>query len=484
LDNKGFAHLHIHNEYSQLDGYGSAKQYVDRAKEMGFKWLALTNHGNISGCLKFQKECDKQGIKPILGCEAYIVPDAKKRVKEKAAHIVILAKNMIGWQALCRILTYSNLEGFFNQKPRIDYESILNSDLSGWIILTGCLGSFLTLKGGEEFFVELIKRMRNRLYLEIMPHNEDIQKEYHEKFIKPIRDGTGLPYVATNDAHYILRNERKAQDALLAVQRKAKWNDPNRWKFTFRNLHLRSEKEMYTAFARQGQFTEDEVRAAMHNTVGIARICQDFRIPKQEISLPRAPGTKEKDPAVILYDLCLESLTKLFGESEPKWKICMDRFDYEFNLITSKKFEQYFLIVRDIIQWCNENDIMVGPGRGSVGGSLIAYLLGITKTDPIKFDLSFERFISADRIDWPDIDIDFEANKRDLVVQYIEDTYGKNNVCGISTDTRMKSKAVLRDIGRVFQIPEKDVSAITQAVKPDDHEKAVQICFDEDETEI
>ena len=467
-----FTHLHLHSEYSALDGYGSAKQYIARAKEMGFTALAITDHGNISGTLKFQREAEKQGIDSIIGCELYVVPDAQKKIKEKFGHIVILCQNLIGWQELCRIVTIANLEGFY-KKPRVDFDTLLNADTSGWVILTGCMSSFLRLKGGVDALRGLCDKMPGRVYLEIMPHQEDIQKEYHE-FLKPIWKELSLPLVATNDCHYIVRGDWKAQEVLLAIQVNAKWDDPNRWKFGIKGLHLRSAQEMAKAFERQGQFTPAEVQTAMENTNKIAKTCSGFRIPKQDISLPEVPGFKGQDADEILYTLC-DSV----GYTLPEWNDqYAERFIEEFDLIKKKGFAKYFLIVKDIINHCDKEGIEYGPGRGSVGGSLISYLLGITKIDPIKFNLSFARFISEDRIDFPDIDLDFEDSKRQQVVKYIEDTYGKNNTCGISTDARMKSRSVLWDIGRVFDIPRKDLSEITQAVRPQDHEAAVQVCFE------
>jgi len=464
-----FCHLHVHDEYSQLDGYGSAKQYVSRAKEMGFKYLGLTNHGNIAGCLKFQKECLKQGIEPILGCELYIVPDAQKRIKEKAYHITILVQNLKGWTELCRILSYANLKGMYNDRPRIDPETLLNSDLSGWFILTACVSSFLRLQNWE-MFEELHDRMKGRLFFEIMPHKEEIQKTFHKDFIMPaMEEYPDIPLIATNDCHYVSRGDWKAQDALLAIQRNAKWDDENRWRFTIRGLHLRSEKEMIKAFQRQDQFADKEIADAMANTINVAEKCAGFQIPKQNISFPKIPDATER-----IEQICYE---KAFSYG-PEY---LKRYKYEAELIKWKGFCEYFMMVYDIVQWCNNNDIMVGPGRGSVGGSLLAYLLGITKVDPIKYDLPFARFISEDRIDYPDIDIDFPDVKRDRVIEYVEKKYGKNNVCGISTDMRMRGKGVIWDIGRVFKIPNNDIKKITGIIESGERdEKVVQKCFDED----
>ena len=470
-----FAHIHLHNEYSQLDGYGTAKQFITRAKELEMKYLALTNHGNIAGCLKWQKECDKQGIQPILGAELYIVSDAKVKNKEKAAHILILVTNHTGWTELSRILTYANLVGF-HSRPRIDFETLLNSDLSGWIITTACINSWIKLKGAEKVFDELKDRMEGRLYLEIMPHSEQIQTDHHKNFIIPLREETGLPFVATNDCHYVLRGDWKAQECLLAIQKNAKWNDPNRWKFDIKGLHLRSETEMRKAFERQGQFKEGEIQEALENTVKIAEQCCNFRIPKQEISLPSPPFIEDKDENKLMDELCWQAIDAKGLDDDYK-----NRYRQEFKLIKKKNFARYFLIVYDVIQYCNKAGIMYGPGRGSVGCSMTAFLMGITKIDPLKFDLPFSRFLSEDRIDYPDIDIDVEDTKREQVVDYIHKAYGQDNVCGISTDSRMKSRGVIWDVGRVFEIPSSEVKNIAQNIQSEDNgNNAVAICIEED----
>ncbi len=472
-----YYNLHVHTENSTLDGVGNSKEYAKKAKELGQKYCAITDHGTTSGTLKFQQECLKQGITPLVGAELYIVPDIK--TKDKSQHIAILCKNEIGWIELNKAITFSNLKGFY-KKPRIGFEQILNADMSGWIILTGCLGGFLNLKTGQTFLKQLYERIPEQLYLEIMPHTQKIQTDYNELILKLYNEYNGkIPLVATNDTHYVNRNDYLAQEALLCIQRKDKWSNPNRFKFSIKNLHLKSETEMTNGFIRQGQFTKEQIQEAMSNTVKIAKQCENSRIPKQEINLPDAPGTEGKDADAILFRLCHENLNKLFKDVPKEYS---DRLDKEFKLISSKKFSQYFLIFHDIINYCKENDIMTGPGRGSAAGCLISYLLGITKIDPIFFDLSFARFISEDRNDLPDIDVDFAHNKRDQIVKYITETYGKNHVCGISTDSRLKSKSILWDIGRVFEIPREDISRITKVVNPKDHEKILQDCFDNDST--
>jgi len=460
-----FCHLHLHNEYSHLDGFGSAKQHIAKIKELGMKYAAITNHGNVDGNLEWQKECDKQKIKPVLGCEAYIVPDANiKKKDDKRGHIVIFAKNFQGWTELCRLLTKANLDGFY-KKPRIDFNTLLNSDLSGLVILTGCTASFINLPGGLEALLELRDKMPSRLFLEIMPHEFEDQHIHNKKMLE-LHNQLKIPLVATNDCHYIDEDDDETQEVLLAIQTKAKWNDPKRFKFNLKGLYLRSVREMQLAF-RKHVFSTAQIKEAMENTIKVAEMCSDFRIPKQKISLP-SPYENEDDNTK-LFSLCNDGLVKLFGVANYPKKYS-GRFEEEYKLISSKGFSRYFLIFYDIIQWCHKNNIAIGPGRGSVGGSLISYLLGITKIDPIKFHLSFARFISEDRIDWPDIDVDFEKRHREKVREYVCNKYGLNYTCGISTDMRLKGKAALQACARVFDVPEKHIRALSNSLKVKDIE--------------
>ena len=474
-----FCHLHLHSEHSYLDGVGSAKQYISKIKEMGMKYVAITDHGCVDGCLNWQKECDKQNIKPILGCEAYCVPDANiKKQGEKRGHIIILVKNQIGWITLCKLLTKANLDGFYN-KPRIGFNELLNADLSGFVILTACTASFINLSGGIDVLKKLWDRMKGRLFLEIMPHDFRDQYILNEKLLD-LHNQIGIPLVVTNDCHYINEDDWETQEVLLAIQRLAKWDDPKRFKFSLKGLYLKSAREMQLAF-RKHCFTTSQINEAMQNTIKIAKMCCDFRIPKQEISLP-SPYEDENDNK-MLGDLCREGLNelKLKPNDRKKYK---DRFDHEFWLIKRKNFSRYFLIFYDIIQWCHKNNIAIGPGRGSVGGSLIAYLLGITKIDPIKFHLLFSRFITENRIDWPDIDMDFEKRHRERVREYIVDKYGQDYTCGISTDMKLKSRAALQAVARVFETSEnqitlrKDVREFSKAIWQTGDEKVLQSTLD------
>lgn len=444
-----FCHLHIHDQYSQLDGFGSAKQYVDRAVELGFEYLGSTNHGNIDGLIQFQKACAERSILPVSGCELYIVPDAsKKQAGDKRGHIIIWIKDKTGFDELCRMLTYANLDGFY-RKPRIGFDTLRNADKSGWVISTACVQSFVRLEGGRDLLHDLSGDMDGDVYAELMPHDDPDVKEWNNEVIE-FANELGLPLIGTNDCHYIHEDDAVVQEVLLAIQRGAKWTDKKRWRFTIDGLHLRNGREMFRAFKRQRQLTNDDIDKILMNTLEVAKKCADFRIEKQPIALPKT----SEDPGGDLHEICNARFTELFGPRDDDVPFdYWDRYQEEYELIERKEFCEYFLIVKEVIDWCKEKDIMVGPGRGSVGGCLIAYLMGITKIDPIQFNLSFSRFISEDRIDWPDIDIDFEKAKRPLVRKHLEYLYGENNVCGISTFMSMKSKAAIRDVGRVFNLP-------------------------------
>lgn len=465
-----YVSLHTHTEFSHLDGVGNSKEYIAKAKSLGMPAIAITNHGNVDGNLEWQKNCDKQGISPILGSEIYCVPDANiKKKDDKRGHAVLLAKNLKGWQELCRLLTKANLDGFY-KKPRVGFPELLSADLSGLIILTGCVGSFINLPGGLEVLLELQTKMPGRLFLEIMPHDFPDQYSFNKKLLD-LHNKLKIPLVATNDCHYINEEDWETQEILLAIQRKAKWVDKDRFKFTLKQLHLRSAREIQLAF-RKHCFTAKQIQKAMANTLVIADMCKNFRVPKQEISLP-SPYKKGEhdgnDDETILDNLCWAKISK--DGLEKKYQL---QYKAEFQLIKKKKFAKYFLIFYDIIQYCKKEGIPVGPGRGSVSGSLMAFLLDITKIDPIKFHLSFARFISEDRIDWPDIDMDFAKKDREKVRDYIVNKYGANYTCGISTDMRLKSRAAIQAVARVFEVPEKDIGAFSKSIWQVGDEKALQ----------
>ena len=476
MDNNQFCHLHVHNQYSLLDGFGNEKAFAKKAREMKFTHLALTNHGNIDGLIKHQGACELNSIKPLFGCEMYIVNDLNVKDKdEKAGHLTILVKNQTGWRELCRLLTIANIEGFY-KRPRIDYKTLLDSNHSGFIIMTGCSGSFLNRKFGEGFFWNLVEEIKKGdLYLEVMPHDFPEQIA-HNKKCKELGMKYGIPLVATNDTHYILPEEDVAQEVLLAIQTHAKWKDKTRWKFNVKGLHLRSYDEMEIAFKRQNVLTQNEWRKALSSTIAIAEKCENFRTERQQVSLPkieRQEKYKGVDDTEMLFILCHKQKLKMQEWNSEYQK----KLNYEFDVIHKKKFEKYFLIVWDLVKWCRKNDVMIGPGRGSVGGSLVAYLLGIHCVDPIKHNLLFSRFINEERIDLPDIDIDFEDRKRGQVRQYLEDKYGKDNVSGISTFSQMKGRVTVRDVARVFDISLKETDEFAKVIEYGEEGSAIKVAI-------
>lgn len=459
-----FGHLHIHNEFSLLDGLGSANDYAAKAKELNQEYIALTNHGNIDGLLKFQRACQKQGIKPILGCEAYIVNALSVKEKgEKRNHVTLLIKNEKGFHNLCKLLTIANLEGFY-YKPRIDIQTLMNH-CEGLIVLSGCSVGILSMPDCQEIIVSLQKKLKSNFYLEVMPHEFKDQKAVN-KLACSLSDKYNIPLVATNDCHYVHADDPESHEVLLAMQTQAKWADKSRFRFSTRGLFLCSEKQMRHRFLKQGVLSLKQIDEAIHSTEAIANKC-DFTIAKQNIFLPAVPLYKDKDPYKLLLTMTrrkLQELIKEYALDDKEKKIYQARLSEEWKLIQSKGFVAYFCIVKELIDFCKANDIMVGAGRGSVGGSLVAFLLGITCVDPIKYNLLFSRFINEERQDLPDIDLDFEDNKREQVKEHLRELYGENNIASISTFLTMKGKAVVRDVARVFDVPLKEVDEFAKNI--------------------
>jgi DNA polymerase-3 subunit alpha len=477
MNNKQLCHLHLHTEYSQLDGLGNVDEYATRAKQMGFKYLACTDHGNIDGLIKFQQACIKNDIIPILGCELYVVEDAEQSIKEKSklrGHINVHVKSQKGFDNLCKMLTFANTDGFY-YKPRVDYKTILENT-EGLCFSTACLISFLrVLPKGKQFFSDLYDCVGKDLYCEIMPHRIKQQPIWNRKVIR-VAKRYGLKVYATNDCHYVKRTQAIGQEVLLAIQRKALWSDKQRFKFSLRTFHLKSWKEMMVGLVEFGQYKKEYLT----NTLEVAEKCSGYTIPKRDIDLPHIPGvpTRKKKEKKFLKQLCFEGFKKKFGKNLARNYEYSARVKEEYDLITKKNFERYFLMVWELINWCKENNILVGPGRGSVGGSLIAYLIGITAVDPIKHNLLFSRFINEDRIDYPDIDIDFEDSKRHLVRQHLESMYGEDNIAGVSSFNRMKARAALKDVGRVFGVKWQETDVVTKLIEDNDEHTGIQDAID------
>jgi DNA polymerase III subunit alpha len=459
--------LHVHSSHSLLDGFSQIDDIASISKQYEMSHVALTDHGNMDGAIKFAKSCKNNGIKPIFGCEFYIVEDAEiKEKKESRSHLIALAKNKIGLENIMKMITISNVDNFF-YRPRID-PKILLSHCEGVIISTACSASFIQHEWGQILFEKLYNLNKEDLYLEIMPHLLKDQIKINEVCLD-MKERYNVKLIATCDSHYINKEDSKSQEVMLAIQSKKKWTDPDRWKFDGDSFYFMSEREMTMAFVKQGQIDREIFREAMDNTEEIAEKIDFFDIEQKEVNLPKISSVEGND-FEFLKDLCKKEFANKIKNNqdirpEKVQNIYIPRLEEELNLIKEKKFERYFLMVWDLIKWCNENDIMTGPGRGSGSSSLVCYLLGITHVDPIEYNLLFFRFISPDRQDLPDIDIDFEDVKRPLVKKHLEDLYGKWNVAGISTFSVMRGKGALRDVSRVFDIPLSDVNKACSVIE-------------------
>lgn len=466
MDNSQFCHLHVHDQYSVLDGFGKAEDYAKKAKELGFTHLALTNHGNVDGIIKFQNACKAEEIIPILGCEFYVAEDIEKKEKGEARyHVVALIKNETGLKNVFQMLSVANLTGFY-YRPRISLDLLLKH-CEGLVIMTACASSVLRMDRGVDTLLEIEERYPGSVYLEIMPHQMKEQVTLNKNIYKLSKE-TGLPAIASIDCHYPDEEGELAQEVLLAIQTKKKWKDENRWKFSIGGLYLRSADEMAQLFKEQGALPPSFYLKAIKNTMEVARKCEGFEIEQHPVELPKVPGYEDRDETNFLEELCHIGYEKriqpFLSELEHSEEEYLERLDEEFGLICELGFQRYFLIVWELIDWCKKQEIMTGPGRGSVGGCLIAYLLFITDVDPLRHGLLFSRFISPARIDLPDIDMDFEDIKRGEIRRHLEEMYGEFNVVGLSTFLKMKGRSALRDVSRVFDVPNVDVDKAAKSI--------------------
>jgi uracil-DNA glycosylase family 4 len=449
-----------------LDGLGTSKDYLLRAKELGQKFLAVTNHGNVDGLIKLQNESAGTGVTPIFGAELYIVEDFSVKEKgEKRKHITVLVNSKQGWTNLNKMLTVASMEGFYF-RPRISPKLLLQH-CEGMVILTACSSTFITEEWGRRLFVALKRKIGRNLFLEIMPHNYSEQVLVNRLAMQFSKEFS-VPLVATNDCHYVHKGDEKTHEVLLAIQSKKKWKDPTRWKFSIDGLYLKSREEMADAFLKQKCVPMAEAEKALNNTMVVAELCRNFSIERSAISLPEVDcGFEDRTDEEIIRELCERGMdskvlsTRYGSRKERQYR---ERLLEELHVIVKQEFARYFLLVWELVDWCKKNDIMVGPGRGSAGGSLVCFLLGITSVDPIKHDLLFARFISPARIDLPDIDMDFEDIKRGRIFEHFKEIYGENNVAAVSTFSSMKGKSAVRDVSRVFDVPLVDVNAASSCI--------------------
>ncbi len=457
----GFAHLHVHTEFSFLDGACRIDPLIERAKGLGMKAIAITDHGGMYGVIDFYKKAKEAGIKPIIGCEVYTagrdMTDHSFERGNRTGHLVLLAKNMDGYRNLIKIVSRGYLEGFY-YKPRVDFEEIKKHS-EGLICLSACLAGDIPNAILEDDLPRAKKKIEDYIsifgkddfYLEIQDHGIAEQKKVNPILIE-LAEEYGLGLVATNDIHYIRREDAKYQDLMMCIQTNSKVADDDRMRFGSDDFYLKSEEEMRSIFAR--------VPESLDNTVKIAEKCNvEFEFGK--LLLPSFPVPNGEDSYEYLKRLAQNGLFERYG---PDNEEAHKRLDYELDVICSMGYVDYFLIVWDFIKYAKDHDIPVGPGRGSAAGSIVAYALRITDIDPLRFVLLFERFLNPERISMPDIDVDICNENRQKVIDYVVEKYGRDRVTQIITYNTMKAKAAVRDVGRVLDIPYAETDAIAKMI--------------------
>ena len=445
-----FVHLHLHTEYSLLDGACRIEELCRAVKQAGQTSVAMTDHGVMFGAVDFYKAAKRQGIKPIIGCEVYVAPnsrfDKEKTAANKYNHLVLLCKNETGYKNLIKMVSQSFTEGFYS-KPRVD-KQLLSEHSEGLIALSACLAGEIPsalLNNDYDSAKKAALWFKNtfgedNFYLELQNHGLEEQIKINP-FIKQIANETGIPLVATNDVHYVSKEDARMQKVLICVQTGKKLNEENPLAFTTDEFYLKSEEEMFALFS--------DTPEAIENTTKIAERCNfDFEFGK--IKLP-VFDIGEKDHFEFFREKCYEGLYRIFGSNPEKEYI--ERLNYELETINRMGYVDYYLIVQDFVNYAKSHGIPVGPGRGSGAGSLAACCIGITGIDPIKYNLYFERFLNPERVSMPDFDIDFCYVNRQKVIDYVIEKYGSDRVSQIVTFGTMKARAAVRDVGRVMDLP-------------------------------
>ena len=459
-----FVHLHVHSEYSLLDGAAQLDKLVAKAKALDFPALALTDHGNLFGAIDFYDACKKAGVKPIVGCELYVAPGSRFERSpqdggyEGASHCTVLVRNETGYRNLIKLVSRAYLEGYY-YKPRVDHE-LLAQHADGLLVLSGCLNSEVSrlLTDGDEakakhmagWYQEVFGK--DNYFMEVQAHGIDAQSVATAGTIR-IAQALGAPLCGTNDSHYLEAGHARAHEALLCIQTGTTLDDPNRWRFSTEEFYLKSADEMRAVFA--------ELPEAYRSTMAVAERC-NLELSFGRFHLPRYQVPEGYTLDSYLEHLAWEGLKQRYGASAAD--AVVERLRYELSVISSMGFSGYFLVVWDFIAYARRQGVAVGPGRGSSAGSLVAYCLGITNVDPIRYGLLFERFLNPERISMPDMDIDFADDRRDEVIRYVVDRYGADRVAHIITFGTMGAKAVIRDVGRVLGFSYGDADRIAKLV--------------------
>ena len=469
-----FVHLHVHTEYSLLDGAARIKKVVAAARELAMPALAITDHGAMFGVVDFYKACEKEGIKPILGCEVYMAPRTMKdrvpHVDDHLYHLTLLAENEKGYRNLLQLVSLGYTEGFY-YKPRVD-KQLLATFSAGLIALSGCVaGEVAELVGAGE-----LDRARQaaveyndifgagNFFLELQDHGLPEQQKINRGLVELHRQ-LQIPLVATNDVHYVKREHAEMQDVLLCIQTGKSVDESSRLRFQSDQLYLKSEEEMAASFG--------ELKPAMENTVAIAERCHVPLIFDQ-LHLPDYPLPAGVSPDSYLEELCHEGIRRRYGE--PSGPV-LRRLEFELKVIKQMGYSSYFLVVWDFIHFARSQGIPVGPGRGSAAGSLVSYLLGITNLDPLKYGLLFERFLNPDRVSMPDVDVDLCFERRQEVINYVTQKYGADRVAQIATFGTLMARAAIRDVGRALAMPYAEVDRVAKLVPAELHitiEKALK----------
>ncbi|NEX02894.1 DNA polymerase-3 subunit alpha [Pseudobutyrivibrio sp. NOR37] len=460
-----FVHLHTHTEYSLLDGSNKIKSYVKKCVDMGMTAAAITDHGNMYGVVDFYKECKNAGINPVIGCEVYVAPGSRfdrERVQgeDRYYHLILLAENNAGYQNLIKIVSAGYVDGYY-YKPRVDFE-ILEKYHEGIICLSACLAGEVAralnrqqydeAKAVAHKYLELFGE--GNYYLEMQDHGIPEQQTVNQGLMRLSRE-TGIPLVVTNDCHYTNREDADSHDVLLCIQTGKKLNDEDRMRFETQEFYVKSEEEMLELFPY--------AKEAVARTQEIADRCHvefEFGVTK----LPHFEVPEGYDSWTYLNKLCYEGLDRRYGDRAEELK---PRLEYELDVIKNMGYVDYFLIVWDFINYARTHGIPVGPGRGSAAGALVSYTTGITNIDPIKYSLVFERFLNPERVSMPDIDIDFCFERRSEVIDYVVRKYGKDCVTQIVTFGTLKARGVIRDVGRVMDLPYGYVDSVAKMIPTD-----------------